>query len=91
MILQDGIRCDACRSNKPARVKLILSSDDSSHKEILNLGTECSRKGELYHKFRHFEYHILTKVNQTVTELISKDVVNIHEYLIETGFTRKVI
>lgn len=63
--------CEACRSNKPASAKVILSSDTSPSSITLHLGSECCRKGELYHQLYHFELHMYNEVkSKVVTEMM---------------------
>lgn len=85
--------CDACRSNKPARYKIQLCSDEIPSQVTLHVGSECYRKGQMYHRFYHFELHMYNKVKeQVVTEMMSKrfDTETMYAYLVETGFTKRV-
>lgn len=89
-----GVKCDACRSNKPASFEVMLSSDNSPNEHILYLGSECCRKGEMYHAFFHFELHMSNHINQVVTKMMlenpffNKDTVL--EALFESQFIKNV-
>lgn len=95
IIYDTAIKCEACRANKPAKYEVILYSDNSPSSVTLNLGSECCRKGEMYHKFYHFELHMYNQIKQVVTEMMSKlhlqDKNTIHDLLIETEFIKKVL
>lgn len=65
------LTCEACRSNKPASAKVVLSSDTLPSSITLHLGSECCRKGELYHQLYHFELHMYNEVkSKVVTEMM---------------------
>lgn len=88
-------QCDACRSNKPAKYKITLCSDEIPSQVTLHVGSECYRKGQMYHRFYHFELHMYNKVKEqvvVVTEMKSKrfDTETMYAHLIETGFTKRV-
>lgn len=89
-------QCDACRSNKPAKYKITLCSDEIPSQVTLHVGSECYRKGQMYHRFYHFELHMYNKVKEqvaVVTEMKSKrfDIETMYAHLIETGFTKRVL
>ncbi|KAI8080424.1 hypothetical protein BDF21DRAFT_418991 [Thamnidium elegans] len=94
-VYEDSLfQCDACRSNKPARYKVILCSDEIPSQVTLHIGSECCRKGQMYHRFYHFELHMYNKVKkQVVTEMMSKrfDTETMYAHLIETGFTKRLV
>ncbi|CAO3689938.1 unnamed protein product [Rhizopus stolonifer] len=85
--------CKACRSNKPATLTLKLCSDEDDPGVTFSLGRECYRKGELYHRFTHFETHIYDKVKSEVEIVINKMPKNklithedIYDQLVESNF-----
>lgn len=93
-VLDTGIKCEACRANKPARYEVKLDSDNSSSSRTLYLGSECRRKGEMYHKFFHFELHMYNHIQQVVTGMMFKNPFlnknTVHEALIQSGFIKNV-
>lgn len=87
------IFCKACRSNKPATLTLKLCSDKDDAGVTFSLGRDCYRKGELYHKFTHFETHICDKVKSEVEIVINKMPKNklithedIYDQLVDSNF-----
>ncbi|ORE03274.1 hypothetical protein BCV72DRAFT_213573 [Rhizopus microsporus var. microsporus] len=55
------------------------------------LGSECYRKGQLYHKFTHFESHIYHQVKEQVKKIQSEnkemiDYDDVYEALVESGY-----
>lgn len=86
-----GTRCDACRSNKPASVKVKLSSDNSTKEHMVFLGSECCRKGEMYHAFFHFELHMANHINQVVTGMMLENPLLNKDTLLEALFKSQFI
>ncbi|KAI7906990.1 uncharacterized protein BX663DRAFT_548087 [Cokeromyces recurvatus] len=67
----DIIKCEACRNNKPAKIQIKLSSDDLPSSVTFYLGSECSRKGEMYHYYKHFSSHMYNNVKNLVEKVRS--------------------
>jgi hypothetical protein len=88
--------CQACRTNKPASYKIRLTNDteNEAEQETFYIGSECCRKGEIYHQFNHFELHMYNKVKNQVEEVMMKQQKHkqeiIHESLIQSGYIKKV-
>lgn len=93
--------CEACRTNKPASYKIVLSNneeegEEEEDKEVFYVGSECCRKGEMYHQFNHFELHMYNKVKNRVNEEEEAVMMNnnkqeiIYEKLIQSGYIKKV-
>lgn len=61
-ISDDFLFCEACRSNKPATIQIQLSSERDSIIEHFYLGSECCRKGKMYHELKHFSSRMFEKV-----------------------------
>ncbi|KAI8979112.1 hypothetical protein BDF20DRAFT_867656 [Mycotypha africana] len=90
-----GLACEACRSNKPASIQITLSSNDRfSDPTVLYLGTECCRKGEMYHHFYHFQQHMYQKVKKLVDSVRRKRKEStteaIFEHLLSKGYVYKL-
>ncbi|RCI02569.1 hypothetical protein CU098_010430 [Rhizopus stolonifer] len=87
-----AMKCEACRSNKPAGVKIILSDiNDEQDSTVLYLGTECCKKGEMYHYFKHFASHMFAKVKTIVEEMRNlgiQDPGSIHIQMLATGYIK---
>lgn len=93
------VSCQACRTNKPATCILKLFSDDSDLNDGVTfyLGSECYRKGELYHTFTHFETRMYNTVKDEVestkrriksNRIITHD--DIYDQMVETNFVHNV-
>ncbi|CEI95375.1 hypothetical protein RMCBS344292_09564 [Rhizopus microsporus] len=86
----EDVSCQACRANKPASYIVSLYSDDAEPVRFY-LGSECYRKGQLYHKFTHFESHIYHQVKEQVEKIQSEnkemiDYDDVYEVLAESGY-----
>lgn len=90
----EDVSCQACRANKPASYIVSLYSDDAEPVRFY-LGSECYRKGQLYHKFTHFESHIYHQVKEQVEKIQSEnkemiDYDDVYEALVESGYVNDV-
>ncbi|ORE21801.1 hypothetical protein BCV71DRAFT_288623 [Rhizopus microsporus] len=86
----EDVSCQACRANKPASYIVSLYSDDAEPVRFY-LGSECYRKGQLYHKFTHFESHIYHQVKEQVEKIQTEnkemiDYDDVYEVLAESGY-----
>ena len=90
------IKCEACRTNKPASMKIALSDmNGQGDQEIFYLGSECCRKGQMYHHFKHFASHMFLKVKTIVDDIRSKhrglqEPNAIYTQMLREGYIRKV-
>ncbi|KAI8075420.1 uncharacterized protein B0P05DRAFT_547444 [Gilbertella persicaria] len=82
-----AMKCEACRSNKPAGVKIILSDINDEQ------DSTCCKKGEMYHYFKHFASHMFAKVKTIVEEMRNlgiQDPGSIHIQMLATGYIKMV-
>ncbi|OBZ82922.1 Uncharacterized protein C17H9.06c [Choanephora cucurbitarum] len=90
------IKCEACRTNKPASMKIALSDmNGQGDQEIFYLGSECCRKGQMYHHFKHFASHMFLKVKTIVDDIRSKhrglqEPNAIYTQMLREGYIRKL-
>ncbi|KAI8375076.1 hypothetical protein EDC96DRAFT_541538 [Choanephora cucurbitarum] len=90
------IKCEACRTNKPASMKIALSDmNGQGNQEIFYLGSECCRKGQMYHHFKHFASHMFLKVKTIVDDIRSKhrglqEPNAIYTQMLREGYIRKL-
>ncbi|KAI9486571.1 MAG: hypothetical protein EXX96DRAFT_549593 [Benjaminiella poitrasii] len=68
----EEVTCQACRSNKPATIEIKLSSADLSKSTVFSIGSECCRKGEMYHYFKHFSSYMFNSVKDYIKKVRNK-------------------